>query len=76
MGGRGTTAPNTDYTDVLLRLAHGRIMLDTPQLLLRLRTLNASDHAPGAGLLARCEARKGKEVKIQALNGPQDALLR
>ena len=32
----------------------------------RLRTSTASHHAPGAGLLARCEAKKGKEEKSQA----------
>jgi hypothetical protein len=62
--------------DVLLRLAHGWIMLNPCPLLLRLLTSTASYHAPGAGFLARCEAKKGKELKTQALHELQDALLR
>jgi hypothetical protein len=48
--------PGQGLQDVLHRLAHGRTMLDPQLPLLRLRTSTASHHAPGADLLARCEA--------------------
>jgi hypothetical protein len=51
---------------MLHRLVPRRIMLDPRLLLHRLRTSTASYHAPGAGFLARCEAKKGKEEKTQA----------
>ena len=45
---------------------------------LRLRTSTASHHAPGADLLVRIEAKKGKEVKTRARlgQGLQDLLHR
>ena len=42
------------------------VMLDPRLVRHRLRTSTTSHHAPGAGLLARCEAKKGKEEKPQA----------
>ena len=42
------------------------VMQDPRLILHRLRTSTASHHVPGAGLLARCEAKKGKEEKTQA----------
>ena len=42
------------------------VMLDPRLVRHRLRTSTASHHAPGAGLLARCEAKKAKEEKTQA----------
>ena len=41
-------------------------MLDPRLFRHRLRTSTTAHHAPGAGLLARCEAKKGKEEKTQA----------
>ncbi len=61
---------------MLHRLAHGRTMLDPRLLLLRLRTLTASHHAPGAGFLARCEAKKGKKTRALPGQGLQDVLHR
>jgi hypothetical protein len=63
---------------VLHRLAHERTMMDPRLLSLQPRTSTASHHAPGAGLLARCEVKKGREVKTKALpsQGLQNVLHR